>query len=154
MIGGMLHRTYEGQVCSIARALEVLGERWTLLIVRDAQLGVSRFADFQQSLGVARNILTERLNRLVEAGVLERVEYQRRPPRFEYRLTAKGRELGVALVALMQWGDRHLADEAGPPRSARHRQCGGPVRAQLVCQTCGTAATGDDVQMVSRAAAP
>src|SRR5688572_5843873 len=104
----MLQRTYPDQVCSLARALEVLGERWTLLIVRDALLGVTRFDDLLRGLGVARNILTDRLRRLVDAGVLERVEYQQRPPRSEYRLTPVGRELGVAVVALMHWGDRHL----------------------------------------------
>jgi DNA-binding HxlR family transcriptional regulator len=140
----MLHRTYDDQVCSIARTLEVLGERWTLLIIRDVLLGLRRFDDFQQSLGVARNVLTDRLKRLVEAGVLERVEYQRRPPRFEYHLTSKGRELAVPIVALMHWGDRHLADPAGPPRLTRHRQCGGQLHAQLTCQQCGaTAATSD-----------
>jgi DNA-binding HxlR family transcriptional regulator len=144
----MLHRTYDDQVCSVARTLEVLGERWTLLIVRDALLGLTRFDEFQQNLGLARNILTDRLNRLVEADVLERVEYQQRPPRSEYRLTAKGRELGLPLVALMHWGDRHLADAAGPPRLTRHRHCDGLLRARLVCETCGTTATAGDLEIV------
>ncbi len=133
----MLQRTYPDQVCSLARALEVLGERWTLLIVRDALLGVTRFDDLLRSLGVARNILTDRLRRLVDAGVLERVEYQQRPPRSEYRLTPSGRELGIAVVALMHWGDRHLAGPEGPPRLTQHRQCGGPVDVRLVCRDCG-----------------
>jgi DNA-binding HxlR family transcriptional regulator len=144
----MLHRTYDDQVCSIARTLEVLGERWTLLIVRDALLGLTRFDDFQQSLGVARNVLAERLRRLVEAGVLERVEYQRRPPRSEYQLTAKGRELAVPLVALMHWGDRHLAEASGPPRLTRHRRCGGPLHARLVCEACDTGTTAGDLQVL------
>jgi DNA-binding HxlR family transcriptional regulator len=144
----MLHRTYDDQVCSIARALEVLGERWTLLIVRDAVLGLNRFDDFQQSLGVARNVLAERLKRLVEAGVLERVAYQERPPRFEYRLTAMGRELAIPLIALMHWGDRHLADDTGPPRLTRHAPCGGPVHVGLVCETCGTTASAGDLQVL------
>src|SRR5688500_2876036 len=113
----MLKRTYEGQNCSIARALELIGERWTLLIVRDAFLGLRRFDEFRQSLGVARNVLAERLDRLVQEGVLERVAYSERPPRFEYRLTDKGRDLAVPLLALMQWGDRHLPHP--PPRVAR-----------------------------------
>src|SRR5215813_11335529 len=100
MLRMMLGRTYDNQLCSIARALEVLGERWTLLIVRDAFLGLRRFDDFQQSLGVARNVLTDRLSRLVETGVLERVPYQQRPPRHEYRLTAMGRELAVPVIGL------------------------------------------------------
>jgi DNA-binding HxlR family transcriptional regulator len=144
----MLGRTYDEQVCSIARALEVLGERWTLLIVRDALLGLRRFDDFQHSLGVARNVLTDRLGRLVEAGVLERIPYQQRPPRHEYRLTAMGRELAVPLLGLMHWGDRHLAGPAGPPRLTRHRGCGGELHAELVCATCGEAAGPAGVEVL------
>jgi DNA-binding HxlR family transcriptional regulator len=144
----MLGRTYEDQVCSIARALEVLGERWTLLIVRDALLGLRRFDDFRRSLGAARNVLTDRLGRLVEAGVLERVPYQQRPPRYEYRLTAMGRELAVPLLSLMHWGDRHLAAPSGPPRLTRHRGCGGTLQAELVCATCGQPVAGADVDVV------
>ena len=144
----MLGRTYDNQVCSIARALEVLGERWTLLIVRDAILGLRRFDDFQRSLGVARNVLTDRLGWLVEAGVLERVPYQDRPVRYEYRLTAMGRELGVPVIGLMHWGDRHLAGPAGPPRLTRHRDCGGAVRLALVCDSCGEAVPPGAVDVV------
>jgi DNA-binding HxlR family transcriptional regulator len=133
----MLGRTYEDQVCSIARTLEVLGERWTLLLVRDALQGIRRFDDFQRSLGLARNVLTDRLKRLVDAEVLERVPYQERPMRYEYRLTAMGRELAVPLLGLMHWGDRHLAGPEGPPRLTRHHACGGEVHARLVCATCG-----------------
>lgn len=144
----MLQRTYPDQVCSLARALEILGERWTLLIVRDALLGRTRFDELLRSLGVARNILTDRLKRLVDAGVLERVEYQQRPPRSEYRLTPQGRELGVALVALMHWGDRHLADAAGPPRLTRHRDCGGLLDVRLHCRDCDTAVDGAGLEVV------
>jgi DNA-binding HxlR family transcriptional regulator len=126
----VLTRDYEGQNCSIARALEVVGERWTLLIVRDAFLGVRRFDKFQQSLGIARNVLTDRLNRLVEEGILERARYSERPERFEYRLTAKGRELNIALTALRQWGDKHLSDR--PPRMLRRKADRKPVVAALV----------------------
>jgi DNA-binding HxlR family transcriptional regulator len=126
----VLNRTYDGQVCSIARALEAVGERWTLLIVRDAFLGVRRFDEFQKSLGIARNVLTDRLNRLVSEGILERQAYSERPARFDYRLTKKGRELAVPLLALMQWGDRHLTQK--PPRVARRRSNGRSVRAVLV----------------------
>src|SRR5215471_9292986 len=97
--GLMLNRRYDGQNCSIARALEVVGERWTLLIVRDVFLGKRRFDELQASLGIARNVLTDRLNRLVEQGILERVPYSERPERYEYRLTPKGLELNVALTA-------------------------------------------------------
>src|SRR6266511_5373666 len=106
----MLQRTYKNQNCSIARALELVGERWTLLIIRDAFLGLRRFDQFQRSLGVARNVLTDRLNRLVEEGILRRVPYQERPVRFEYRLTDKGRELWPVMMTLMQWGDRHYIE--------------------------------------------
>jgi DNA-binding HxlR family transcriptional regulator len=144
----MLGRTYEDQVCSIARTLEVLGERWTILLVRDALLGLRRFDDFQRSLGVARNVLAARLGRLVDAGVLERVPYQERPQRFEYRLTDVGREFAVPLVSLMQWGDRHLAGPAGPPRLVRHRDCGGTMQAAVVCDTCGTATHGEGLEVL------
>jgi DNA-binding HxlR family transcriptional regulator len=133
----MLGRTYDDQICSVARALEVLGERWTLLIVRDALLGLRRFEDFQHSLGVARNVLTDRLGRLVDAGVLRRVRYEQRPPRHEYQLTDMGRQLAVPVMALMHWGDDHFAGPAGPPRLTRHRECGSDVRAGLVCAACG-----------------
>jgi DNA-binding HxlR family transcriptional regulator len=126
----MLKRDYEGQNCSIARALEVVGERWTLLIVRDAFLGLRRFDEFQESLGIARNVLTDRLNRLVDAGVLERVRYSERPERFEYRLTGKGRELNIALAGLRQWGDKYLSEK--PPHLLRRQADKRPVVAALV----------------------
>jgi DNA-binding HxlR family transcriptional regulator len=126
----MLRRDYEGQVCSIARALEVVGDRWTLLVIRDVVLGNHRFDELVASLGVASNVLTDRLSRLVAEGILERVRYSQRPQRFEYHLTAKGRELGVCLIALMQWGDRYVSDE--PPRIARRRNDRSPVSARLV----------------------
>lgn len=124
-------------MCSIARSLEVVGERWSLLIVRDALLGLTRFDEFRDSLGVARNVLTDRLDRLVEHGVFERVRYQDRPARYEYRLTPKGLELFTPLLGLLHWGDRHLADEHGPPRLVEHAGCGGPVAQQLTCTDCG-----------------
>lgn len=133
----MLGRIYDDQVCSIARALEVVGERWSILIVREALLGTARFDEFLGSLGIARNVLTGRLSLLVDAGVLERVRYQQRPDRFEYRLTPMGRSLAVPILALMHWGDDHLAGPEGPPRLVRHTGCGGPVRERFVCTECG-----------------
>jgi DNA-binding HxlR family transcriptional regulator len=103
----------------VARALEVVGERWTLLIVRDAFLGLRRFEQFQESLGIARNVLTDRLNRLVEEGILERVRYSERPERYEYRLTPKGRDLQIALAGLRQWGDKYVSET--PPRIVRRK---------------------------------
>src|SRR5439155_9783981 len=110
----MLRRDYEGQNCSIARALELVGERWTLLIVRDVFLGLHRFDELHESLGIARNVLTDRLNRLVEEGILERVRYSDRPDRYEYRLTRMGRELNLALAGLRQSGDKYLSEKPPP----------------------------------------
>ena len=141
----VLHRTYEGQVCSVAGALEVLGERWTLLIIRDAFLGVRRFDDFQRRLGISRGVLTARLEWLCEEDILERRRYQERPERFEYRLTEKGRDLWPVLMALMRWGDRYEA-EGGPPRMVFHRDCGGEVTAQLTCAKCDAELTVRDVE--------
>jgi len=122
--------------CSIAQCLEVVGEWWTLLIVRDCFLGVSRFDDFQARLGISRNILNNRLTRLVDEGVLKRVAYQDRPERFEYRLTPKGRDLWHVITAMCQWGDRWAAPE-GPPLRLRHIGCGRLIRAETVCSHCG-----------------
>jgi DNA-binding HxlR family transcriptional regulator len=143
---GMLRRDYQGQNCSIARALEVVGERWTLLIVRDAFLGRRRFAEFHASLGIARNVLTDRLNRLVEEGILERVPYSERPRRFEYRLTPKGRDLHLALAGLRQWGDRYLSEQ--PPTLLRRASDHRPVVAALVPEGADVV-TLDDVQLVA-----
>jgi DNA-binding HxlR family transcriptional regulator len=126
----VLRRDYEGQDCSVARALELVGERWTLLVVRDAFLGRRRFEEFQESLGIARNVLADRLAKLVEHGIFERVPYQERPERFEYRLTDRGRDLRLTLAALMQWGDEYLSPT--PPRRLRRRSDGTPVRVALV----------------------
>jgi len=142
----MLPRTYEDQNCSVARALEVLGDRWTLLVVRDAFLGVRRFDDFQRSLGIARNVLADRLGRLVEEGVLERRRYQERPERFEYRLTPKGLDLLPVTMSLMSWGDRYYAPPEGPPRIVRHRACGGVVDGRMACERCGATVGNGDVR--------
>ena len=133
----MLGNDYKSQACSIAGALEVVGERWSLLIVRDVFLGLRRFDQIQANLGIARNVLQARLARLVEHGVLERVRYQERPPRFEYRLTEKGIDLWPTVVALMQWGDRHAAPADGPAVLLEHRDCGGTVDAHRICARCG-----------------
>ena len=132
----MLGRAYEGQICSVASTLEVVGERWTLLVLRDAFQGVRRFDDFQRSLGIARNVLQSRLQRLIDEGVLERRLYQERPRRYEYRLTEKGIDLWPVLMMLMKWGDRH-AYPTGPPVVVEHRDCGGEVDDHLSCTRCG-----------------
>ena len=119
-----LGQWYDGQVCSIARALEVVGERWTLLIVRDVFFGLRRFDQLQADLGLARNVLQSRLERLVDEGIIERHPYQQRPVRYEYDLTAAGRSLWPTLVALMQWGDAHRRGDQGIPVLLVHRRWG------------------------------
>jgi DNA-binding HxlR family transcriptional regulator len=126
---------YSSSNCSIARTLGVVGEKWTLLVLREAFYGVRRFDDFQAALGCARNLLSARLKTLVENGLLEKQAYRddRGRRRDEYRLADKGRDLLPAVIALMQWGDRWAADEAGPAVVLRHRDCGEPVSVQLSC---------------------
>jgi DNA-binding HxlR family transcriptional regulator len=131
----MLGREYD-QVCSIARTLEVLGERWTLLIIRDVFSRRRRFDQIQESLGIARNVLSARLEWLVAEGILEKRPYQERPPRHEYFLTEKGLELWPVMISMMRWGDRHLTD-GGPPVVIRHKECGGPVDDRGICERCG-----------------
>jgi len=150
----MLQRDYPNQVCSIARSLEVIGERWTLLIVRDAMIGAERFEDFQDSLGIASNVLTNRLKLLCEEGVLERVPDETRPGRPRYVLTDKGRELGPALIALIKWGDRHYPAPGGPPRLTRHAGCGGDVGADLRCDRCGQQVGRDQLELRPGPGAP
>lgn len=125
--------------CSLARTLAVIGDRWTLLVLREAFLKVRRFEDFQANLGIARQVLTERLAHLVDEGVLAKVPYQDRPPRFEYRLTEKGLGLYPAILALVHWGDAHYAGRKGPPLLHRHKACGHDFRAVLTCSHCGEA---------------
>jgi DNA-binding HxlR family transcriptional regulator len=140
----VLKRDYEGQNCSIARSLELIGERWTLLIIRDAFLGVRRFEDFQADLGVARNVLSARLGRLVDEGILEKRAYQERPERYEYRLTEKGIALWPVMITLLKWGDKYAAAD-GPPRVIEHRDCGGQVDDHLNCDRCGKPLGARDV---------
>jgi DNA-binding HxlR family transcriptional regulator len=140
----MLKADYDEQNCSIARTLEVVGERWTLLVIREAFLGTRRFDDFQRKLGAARNILQARLERLMNADILERVPYQERPLRYEYRLTDKGTDLWPVIVALLKWGDRYDAP-AGPPVVLRHRECGGEIDDRRRCVRCGADLNPGDV---------
>ena len=133
----MLRSDYPGQICSIARSLEVIGERWSLLIVRDVMNGNRRFDELQKGLGIARNVLSARLQRLVDEDILERRPYQTSPERFEYFLTEKGLDLWPALVALLAWGDRHSPAPGGPPMLIVHKECGGRVSDRGVCESCG-----------------
>jgi DNA-binding HxlR family transcriptional regulator len=122
--------------CSVARTLAVLGDGWTLMVLRDAFRGTRRFDDFQTSLGIATNTLAERLRHLTDAGVLEKTLYHDHPPRYEYVLTPKGRDLHPVIIGLSQWGDRHLAGPEGPPRVYVHDTCGHVVAPELVCPAC------------------
>ena len=131
--------------CSVARALSVLGDRWTMLILRNAFLGCRRFDAFQAQLGLTRHVLAERLNRLVDEGILVKRAYQERPPRFEYRLTDKGRDLYPTLLALLAWGDRWKDDGQGAPLRLRHRHCGELMHAVSVCSVCGEPLDPHDV---------
>lgn len=133
----MLGSDYAAQNCSIARALEVVGERWTLLILRDLVTGTRRFDDLVASLGITRTVLARRLSHLVDEGVVERRRYQDRPARHEYLPTAKGAELLGVLALLLNWGDRHYPHPDGPPRLLLHRGCGGHVDDHLHCDRCG-----------------
>ena len=125
------------QPCSMARTLAVVGDRWTLMILRDAFLKVRRFDDFQKSLGLARRVLAERLALLVEEGVLEKRPYQDKPVRHEYRLTDKGLDLYPAVLALVHWGDRYYAGPEGPPVLHHHKTCGHDFHGVLACSECG-----------------
>jgi DNA-binding HxlR family transcriptional regulator len=140
----MLGRTYEGQNCSIAKSLELIGERWTMLIVREVFLGNRRFDEIATRLNIARNVLTARLTWLVDEGVLTKVRYQERPERFEYRFTEKGIDLWPVIVSLLQFGDRHYAPE-GPPVVLTHKDCGGHVDEHRICAQCGKRLTARDV---------
>jgi DNA-binding HxlR family transcriptional regulator len=145
MIEPMLGRTYDSQVCSVAGSLELVGERWTLLIVRDAFLGARHFEDFQRRTGMARNVLTARLGRLVEEGIFKRVPYQEHPARHEYCLTEKGIDLWPVIVSLLQWGDRHVYPGRAPVLLV-HKHCGGAVDDHRICETCGAKLGPRDVQ--------
>ena len=136
--------------CSVARTVALIGEKWTLLLLREAYYGTRRFNDFEARLGVARNLLTARLQTLVDGGLLTRVPYQEpgARTRHEYRLTDAGRELFPIVVALLQWGDAHLAGPAGPPAMLQHRDCGQPIRAVVECSAGHRPLTLRDVRLL------
>lgn len=138
----MLGRTYDSEVCSIARTLEVVGERWSLLIIRDALFaGTTRYVEFQRRLRIATNILQNRLAGFVSAGIMQRRSGPAGP---EYVLTGKGRDLAPALIALTQWGDRHAAPD-GPPIRYIHEACGAAAGVAVTCASCGTLTSADEV---------
>ena len=131
--------------CSIARTVDLLGDWWTPLVLRECFYGTTRFDDFERALGIGRNVLTQRLNRLVDEGVMERIPYQQRPLRHEYVLTDKGRDLYPVLLAINSWGDRWLSAESGPPVVLHHTTCDHDVQAVVVCAHCEQPLALDDV---------
>ncbi|QWF81982.1 winged helix-turn-helix transcriptional regulator [Amycolatopsis sp. CA-230715] len=143
----MQRTNFGGMACSIARTLDVIGEPWSPLILRDVWAGATRFEQIQADLGISRKVLTERLNHLVAHGVLERQPYDQRP-RYEYVLTAKGAELVDLLIVMVGWGDKWLAGEAGPPVLYRHRACGEISRAELRCAHCGEPMHASDIDLL------
>lgn len=132
----MQRTNFSEMACSIARTLDVIGEPWSPLILRDVYVGISRFEQIQADLGISRKVLTERLNHLVDQGVVERRPYDNRP-RYDYHLTAKGAELVDLLMVMTAWGDKWLAYEAGPPVLYRHHACGEISHVDLRCAHCG-----------------
>jgi len=134
------------QTCSLARTLAVVGDRWTLLVLRQAFAGTRRFNDFQAQLGLTTHRLSERLQKLVDEGIFERRLYSEKPERHEYRLTEKGRDLYPVLLAMFRFGDRWLAGSAGPPIVFVHKACGHDAQAALTCSHCGAPLTARDVE--------
>ncbi len=145
---------YDSSSCSISRAIDVVGDRWTLLILRDMINGIHRYEDLHQHLGIARDVLSRRLTALVGSGVVEKTGYQPKGERkrYEYRLTASGRELQSVLVALMDWGDRHLAGPEGSPMVLEHVDCGSTVHSVLACES-GHHVESTDVRLMPQSAA-
>jgi DNA-binding HxlR family transcriptional regulator len=139
---------YSQQVCSVAATLEVVGDPWTLLILRDAFAGVRRFEQWQEGLGVARNVLAARLKTLVAHGVLEKRAYSDHPPRYEYWLSPKGRDLFDVMTTLAAWGDRHVYGHLGCPTQFVHKACGKAFSPTLVCEACGLEVSPGDLARI------
>lgn len=144
-----VQRTNFGDMaCSIARTLDVIGEPWSPLVLRDVYVGINRFEQLQGDLGISRKVLTERLRWLVDAGVLERRRYEDRPPRYEYVLTPKGMELCDLLMVMVRWGDRWADAGDGPPVLYRHRACGQIAHVEPTCSECGGPMHADDIDIL------
>jgi DNA-binding HxlR family transcriptional regulator len=132
----MRWKQIDTMTCSVARTLSVVGDRWTMLIIRDVFLGVRRFDAIQQDLRLTPHRLSDRLGKLVRHGILRRVEYEKRPRRFEYRLTEKGLDLYPLIVSMVEWGDRWMAGRAGVPVELVHEPCGHSIKPELICPCC------------------
>jgi len=144
---GMKWNALEEEQCSVARTVAVIGDRWSLLILRDCFLRVRRFEDFQARLGVTRHILADRLKKLVRHGVLRRVPYQTRPKRHEYILTQKGLDLYPIIMAIVHWGDVHMVDERGRPKLYQHKRCGKMFDPVMICSKCGEPLSAREVHV-------
>ncbi|MEU4802888.1 helix-turn-helix domain-containing protein [Actinosynnema sp. NPDC023587] len=142
----MQRTDFGGMACSIARTADVIGEPWSPLVLRNVYVGITRFDQIRQQLGISRKVLAERLRWLVESDVLDRREYAAN--RHEYVLTERGRELVDVLMVMARWGDRWLAGDAGPPVLYRHRTCGGTTHVTLTCADCGTPMDADTVDVL------
>lgn len=136
------------QPCSLSRTLSVVGDRWTLLVLRECFMGVRRFDDFEKRMGITRHVLAERLKRLTEHGVLVKSAYQQRPLREEYRLTDKGHDLYPAVLALVNWGDKYMSGDAGQPIRHVHKTCGHEVHGVMVCSDCGEPLRARDMSLL------
>lgn len=144
----------ENEPCSVARALAVIGDRWTLLILRECFLEIRRFDTFQERLRISRTILRDRLKHLTQHGVLDRRPYQEHPPRHEYHLTERGVALQPVMLALMQWGDTYMQDDNGPPLIHTHKRCGHDFEAVMCCSECGEPVTAHTVSSRPRRQLP
>ena len=148
----MRREELDQQPCSLSRTLSVIGDRWTLLVLRDCFLGVRRFDGFEKRLGVTRHLLADRLKKLVEHEVLQKVPYQQRPLREEYRLTDKGLALHPVIMSLVSWGDTYMADERGAPIEHTHKACGKRMKPVMVCSECSEPVGARDIQVAVGAA--
>ena len=144
----MQRTTFADMPCSIARTLDVFGEPWTPLILRDVWVGMTRFEQIRSDLGISTKVLTQRLGWLVDSGVLERRQYSERPSRYEYAITEKGTELCDVLLVMRRWGDKWLAGEEGPPVHHLHQACGKLCYAELHCSECGKLMHVDDIEVL------
>jgi DNA-binding HxlR family transcriptional regulator len=144
----MRQTSFASMHCSLARSLEMIGDWWSPLILRDLSYGPLRFEELAEDLGISRTLLTTRLHALMESGIVLRVAYQNHPPRYDYDLSEAGRQLVPVLMALTAWGDRWTAPEGGPPVAYRHRNCQETVTPTVSCPSCREPMTMDDVDVI------
>jgi DNA-binding HxlR family transcriptional regulator len=142
----MNHTPSRPEPDAVKRALDVLGDRWTFLVLREAFFGVRRFGNFQRNLGIGRNVLSARLSALVEHGLLRRVRYRTEPDWYEYQLTEAGLDLFPAILTIKSWAERHLLDPEDPRLKVRHAACGAQLNPVVVCESCREPISAADVE--------